>query len=492
MTLAATTLWCVQNGGDDANNGGGFDPGQTAGMFTDGAATVANTVAPVFTSASYNFVAGDVNHWLFIASGANWRPGWYKIVSVAANAATLEGTIGQSVYSGGTTFPSPSTVVGCATVASPTNATWSIDYSQLTTPFQTYNDLASVGAGLLVSSAAKPFAKQQVGNTIRVTGGANFTVGDYVIASVAAGVATVVGAANITTGAGANGTGALGGCFATPGQAGAFFRPQNAIYLKYNATAFTTASATTNIATGVLTIAANGNASIPTRLIGYELIRGDKTGNLPTYKVGVNTSSLITASGNTYIENVILDGDRANRTAVRGIVSTSSSYNLRVRNTTIKNFNNNALYLKGVTTLQGVYITNCATQSVIVIDNSSVELNILDSVFYDNLITLIDNTLQSGTYLTLINSVFAKLSAGKYFFDRTAFLKIEGEITLTGDPFTNATGADFSLNNNVGAGAACRSAGYLGAYPGGVMTSYPDVGAIQHQTLGGFVYNLME
>ena len=74
----------------------------------------------------------------------------------------------------------------------------------------------------------------------------------------------------------------------------------------------------------------------------------------------------------------------------------------------------------------------------------------------------------------------------------TAFLKIEGEITLTGDPFTNATGADFSLNNNVGAGAACRSAGYLGAYPGGVMTSYPDVGAIQHQTLGGFVYNLME
>lgn len=35
-----------------------------------------------------------------------------------------------------------------------------------------------------------------------------------------------------------------------------------------------------------------------------------------------------------------------------------------------------------------------------------------------------------------------------------------GFVTLSGDPFTNAAGGDFSLNSTAGAGAACRGAGY--------------------------------
>src|SRR5262245_15878555 len=124
MALAATTIWAVDTGGDDTNFSGAFDPGQTAGMFTDGAATSATTSAPVFTSASYNFVAGDAGAWLYVASGTNWIPGWYKIASVSLNAATLTATIGQAVKSTSGVVSGPSTATGCATTGSPTGATW--------------------------------------------------------------------------------------------------------------------------------------------------------------------------------------------------------------------------------------------------------------------------------------------------------------------------------------------------------------------------------
>lgn len=56
--------------------------------------------------------------------------------------------------------------------------------------------------------------------------------------------------------------------------------------------------------------------------------------------------------------------------------------------------------------------------------------------------------------------------------------QVEGLITLTGDPFTNAAGYDFSTNTTAGAGAAIR--GLTVPFPGGTTTSYPDAGAVQH------------
>ena len=57
-------------------------------------------------------------------------------------------------------------------------------------------------------------------------------------------------------------------------------------------------------------------------------------------------------------------------------------------------------------------------------------------------------------------------------------------VTLTGDPFTNAAGGDFSLDATAGEGAACRAAGF-GALLDGVNIGYPDIGALQHQDAGG-------
>ncbi len=62
-----------------------------------------------------------------------------------------------------------------------------------------------------------------------------------------------------------------------------------------------------------------------------------------------------------------------------------------------------------------------------------------------------------------------------------------GSITLSANPFTNAGAGDFSLNNTAGGGAACRAAGYLGAFLSGTTTSYGDVGAAQSQGGGSSV-----
>lgn len=60
-----------------------------------------------------------------------------------------------------------------------------------------------------------------------------------------------------------------------------------------------------------------------------------------------------------------------------------------------------------------------------------------------------------------------------------------GDVSLTGDPFTNSAAGDFSLNNTAGAGADVRAAGFPAVFPGGTTTSYPDGGAAQHQDTGG-------
>ncbi len=51
-------------------------------------------------------------------------------------------------------------------------------------------------------------------------------------------------------------------------------------------------------------------------------------------------------------------------------------------------------------------------------------------------------------------------------------------VTLSGDPFIDATSFNFGLNGTSGAGASCRDIPVV--FPGGTMTSYTDIGAVQH------------
>jgi len=105
MGLPSTGVWEVRSTGADTN-GGGFDSAasgtdysqQAAAQFsgTDLASANGTTNPSVVTSASHNFVATDVGNFIQVTAGTNWSTGFYEIVSVAANAATLDRAVGTS------------------------------------------------------------------------------------------------------------------------------------------------------------------------------------------------------------------------------------------------------------------------------------------------------------------------------------------------------------------------------------------------------------
>lgn len=531
MALSATTVFEAQTGGSDTLNGGCFDPGQTAGMFADGAATAANTSAPVFTSASYAFLAGDVGAWVYVASGTNWTAGWYKIASVAGGAATLDAAVGHAVLSTHTL----TTAAGCATVASPTAATWSIDYSQQAAAQFAYTDLASGGAGLTVSSAAKPFAKQQVGNSIVVTGGTNFTAGHYVIASVAAGVATVVGAANITTGVGASGTGGQGGAFASLGSAAGFMVTGNRLCVL--AGVYIISSTTANVSGGRIALS---GATIA--VVAYSAVRNDGAA-LATMQVaasGVTAITVITLSGaNSSMEGILVDGqskatitgitlaangDAAINCRATGCVNgiNGSSVNLffyrccSYSNSGIGIVSSSSFMMHDCTananTGAGISTTGSLVGGTIAYcfstGNGGAGISIANTGSCLMVNCTSDGNAGNGVTLasaahTVINHLSTNSSAGfgysggatHRFINCSGYNNFSGDqsggvytgfTALSADPYTNKAGGNYSLNATAGGGAANRATGLPGAFPGlPSTTGYLDRGAAQHQDSGG-------
>lgn len=59
------------------------------------------------------------------------------------------------------------------------------------------------------------------------------------------------------------------------------------------------------------------------------------------------------------------------------------------------------------------------------------------------------------------------------------------DVLLTADPFADGANGNFGPNAAAGGGSALRGAGYPGAFPGGLTTGYPDLGAAQHRDAGG-------
>lgn len=533
MALTGFTVWEIRTTGSDTANGGGFDPSQTAGMFTDGAATSATGTAPVFSSASYNFVAGDVGAWVYVASGTNWTAGWYKISSVASNNATLNATIGQAVLSS----QIPSTAAGCATTASPTSATWTIDYSQQAAAQFSYTDLASVGAGSAISSVAFPFAKQQVGNAIQITAGTNFTAGLYIISSVAAGIATVVGAAAPTTGVGAAGVGGLGGAFLSPGNAGKFHVAGNKFWILTGT--YTVTSSSNNVAVGCLNITAQAANANQARVAGYGSVRGDR-GTRPTIIAsGISSFSLITTAVGNFIDNLILDG--ASLTTSRGCNNTGGTcYKVKAQN-----FTNTAIsrgeaiicevtgcsavisltadeaygcYIHGNTftgaglgATSGVY-TRCISANNTGASSNGFDgqfgaLHLVDCIAYGN---GLDGVRYNGAFGNSTGSMVNCISVANsgWQFNCSAAMDHPhligcaygttgsggvsnfsaacniGPVVLTGDPFVDGVNGNFALDNTSGEGSSCRATGVLGVFPGATTTGYSDIGAVQHQDSG--------
>lgn len=89
------------------------------------------------------------------------------------------------------------------------------------------------------------------------------------------------------------------------------------------------------------------------------------------------------------------------------------------------------------------------------------------------------------------NAYYSNTSGNRNNCDSTANNSAAGaytntlDVILSGSPFVDGPNGNFALNNTSGAGAACRAAGFPGTFPGGLTTSYLDMGASQHQDAGG-------
>lgn len=381
----------VINGGNDATtgNGGGFDPGGCT-FATDGAL---NTTTKVFTSASYNFTTNDTGHWVYIASGTNWIPGWYQGTWDSGVGLTLTLTIGSAQL----LTKGLNTVANCVTGSYSTgtaSASWTMDYSRGTTARYTFTDATTTGAVALFTSVANPPTVNMVGNIISWSSGTNFTVQRVQILSVTASVATCD--KNVTTGIGATGTGKLGAAFASIGMAGSVALGSNGIWVKFNATAFSSTSTTSNVTVGRLTFAV-GTSTANSFIRGFDTVCGDETANRPTLKWDVNAGGqgLVTLNTSCRVENLIFDGNQAVRTSTLGINSNTTA-NQIIRKCKFLNFNNRAIggIADKVLIIDCEFLANVTT-AAIVGSNGLVEFR--GCSFHDNTITCI--TITTGTAL---------------------------------------------------------------------------------------------
>lgn len=545
MAFSSSAVWEVESGASDSN-GGGFDPGVT-GFPTDGTVdtNTGNTSAPVFSSASYNFVAGDVGAWIFIKSGTNSIPGWYKIASVASNKATLNAAIGAATLfsglSGATTAQqlTLNTAVGLATVGTPTNLTWGVDYSQQTGAKIAFTDMVIGGAvNTTFTSAANPVGKNFVGNVINVTSGTGFTVQRVAVSSTSGTVATCDKSLGTLSSTGGNGN--LGGAFASPALPGSVAGNSNTVAVK--AATYTITSASTSVTGGCFTSAATALS-----LVGYSTVRGDLdnvthalSSNPLLQASGISTFTIAATTGQSSVfRNISVDGaaltssrgfsgDTSGSTAINcsavnctntgilgftslirckasGCTTTGSGINARARAHGCEAFDNT---VTGFTTGAAIgSFTNClaygntgASSDGFFSANSNISL--IGCVAYGN--GRDGFRLPSSTGSAALINCIAESNAGVgfslggangqaivncgYYGNGTdlsvasgaAFVAI-GTLAASGSVFANAAGDDFSLNDTSGRGLLLRAAGFPGSFPAVSTTSYLDVGAIQRQ-----------
>lgn len=123
--------------------------------------------------------------------------------------------------------------------------------------------------------------------------------------------------------------------------------------------------------------------------------------------------------------------------------------------------------------------------------NETSSVLIENSIFYNN-----DNygvRYGNATWAATIRNCAFGANATANFLNGLAD-RVSGTIDLSGDPFVDSANGDFSLN--VGAGALCRNAGFggwLGGSPADWQgssysekpTTFPDVGAAQHDDAAG-------
>lgn len=415
------------------------------------------------------------------------------------------------------------------------------DYSQQSAAQYNATDL-TIDATLntKVTSASHNFVSTDVGNILRITAGAGFTVGCYQIVSVASNAATLDRSPGSVGTAG--GTYYVGGAFASPGQAGAFAVAGNVIYITGS---HTITSASTNVSGGCLSHPGGSGGASHGWVIGYTSTRTDG-GQATLTASGISTFVLVTMATGSTVSNIIANG--ASLTSSRGIRLNGTGN--RAINCKAQYCTNNGISAASPALVLWCEATGCATLSAIVGNavgctayaNTALGFSggaCLFCVAYANTGATTDGfdlagvsatnclsygngrdgfrfgvsgVTSSGTAISCraegntgygFRSVTASSTGLSLYhcatWNNTAggidsastFMNI-GAIACTADPSTASGSNDFTLNNVQGGGALLRQAGYPTTFPSLSGITYPDVGPYQAAALGsGAIYQNM-
>lgn len=458
MALAATTVWELQADGiaSDSNGGGfvagtGTDYTQGAGQkvikFLAAGGTYTNDLASTsasgwleLTSAAYNadaadgFCAADVGNLIHITSGTNFLAGWYEIKSVAGNVATLDRACGETA-----------------------NASAGSGY--LGGPLLTIG-----GLGLILSTAAQSVSGMKgyikggtypLANTTVNTAGGPLDLDETqqdAKSFILKGYATDAANRDAWTG-----TRPVIDC---NDQA-----PTNVIELKGGSDELHILAFVDILGDAGTSRAINGIA-----------------GNNPTYDEAINCI-VRDCDGTFAFSNVKTVGCYANSCAANGFVS-CQDYGCIANACEIGFSATQARHCiaynctgDGFSGIVSTIVSNCVSynsggdgfdESA---DRAGVFINCLS--YSDGGYSF--NTCKESV---LINCASDGASSGR---TNVAPMTDWNPVTITGDPFTDASALDFSLDDTTAEGKACRAAGF-DTYG---QTGYIDIGAVQHADPAG-------
>jgi hypothetical protein len=518
-TVANGTYYCVVTYSDEYGETQ-KSPETSTGALTGGSSSFTVTAPAAATNiCAWNLYVATSSGGPYWSQGSNLAPGTNQVVT--------------------TTPPTSGTQAPGVDRSQQNSAQLHIDNSTVTaTTTGANSNTITFTAGYTPTSA-------DVGNCIYMNGGTNINVGVYEIIAYTSTTWTVSGAANLTTAGGAGSAllGWMGGAFASPGHAYSYAVGANLMYV---ASGTYTMLASSNVSGGRL-IPPGGAAGRLTTIWGYGSTRGDD-GTKPVFQPSTSSVTLITLSNNAVlVRNVEFQAN--SQTGCVGIASTGFDDVIRrcKFNTIATAINCTGTSVITIYDCEFTGITSAITPTgagPYVMRNCSLHggsatLNIVARQ------TLVDGCLFSGlgadamTFISGVNSVvvrnctvdscqngavlagppnnvvfenciFSNAPSTKYGIKNVStgfqgnvarncagwnnaagdvlYVTQEGWITLTGSPYNNAAGGDFSLNSTAGAGAACKGAGIPSSFGGQSTSSYPSVGAAQPQpTVAGGV-----
>lgn len=463
MALAATVQWDVRTGGSDTN-GGGFDTG-VASPGTDfsqqNSAQVAFTDLVIgstntqLTSAGNPFSSASVGNVINITGGTGFTTGRYEVMSVSVSTATMDRAVGTASSTGGTgnLGGSLATILTGMNAAYSANTVWvkSGTYT-VTTSGLVNNSLVSANGWMYVTGYGSTHGDN--GTKPLLTTATNSV--DLLRIDLSQTGALIV-FQNLS----------LSNTASTRGNGIQQYNGGAGYYIEVNSCTF-----------DGFANAINGD-----NVGSHGFFSGWSIDNSLIKNCTSSTSAAITISTGGTIYACTITGGASDAYRFLGTgISTTIIGSLIYGNTgfavnTISGTPTNQIVLIGNTiannTAGGINLYQSTPSS-----STIIMVRAVNNIFYGNGTYGFALSVTSAIGINANNAYGANTSGA-----RNNLAAGTNDVTLTANPFVNSSGGNFALNNTTGGGPLCKQAGFPGAFPGGLSTGHPDIGAVQ--TSGG-------